>query len=161
MHVQAAVIPASAATAAGMTNRMLIALFALAGMLVSAYLTLYAFGLVGEIACGSGGCQIVQNSPWARFMGVPVALIGLAGYGMLFCAALIGLQPAFEGRRAVAAILLAGAVGGAAFSAYLTYLEAFVIHAWCRWCVVSAVIVGGIVLAAIPEFRNLRRVPSE
>jgi uncharacterized membrane protein len=161
MNVQAAVAPASAGTAAGMTNRMLIALFALAGTLVSAYLALYAFGLVGEIACGSGGCQVVQNSPWARFMGVPVALIGLAGYGMLLVTALIGLQPAFAGSRAVSAILVAGAAGGAAFSAYLTYLEAYVIHAWCRWCVVSAAIVAAIVLAAIPEFRNLRRVPSE
>jgi uncharacterized membrane protein len=103
----------------------------------------------------------VQNSPWARFMGVPVALIGLAGYGMLLVTALIGLQPAFAGSRAVSAILVAGAAGGAAFSAYLTYLEAYVIHAWCRWCVVSAAIVAAIVLAAIPEFRNLRRVPSE
>jgi uncharacterized membrane protein len=141
----------------GMLNRMFVAVLALSGVLVSVYLTLYSFGMIGDLACGSGGCQTVQNSPWARLLGVPVALIGLVGYAVLFITALLGVQPRFAANTAVPVVLCAGAVIGIAFSAYLTYLEAYVIHAWCQWCVVSAAIAALIFAATLPEFRRLRR----
>jgi uncharacterized membrane protein len=71
--------------------------------------------------------------------------------------ALLGLQPRFENGRVVPLLLVAGAGIGLAFSAYLTYLEAFVIHAWCRWCIVSATLAVLIFLASLPEIRQLRR----
>jgi len=52
--------------------------------------------------------------------------------------------------------LLAGGVLGIVFSAYLTYLEAFVIHAWCQWCVISAIIMAVSFLLILPELRRLR-----
>jgi uncharacterized membrane protein len=137
-------------------NRMAIAVLALIGVLISAYMAAYSFGFIGDVACGAGGCLIVQNSPWARFLGVPVGLIGLLGYGALLVAALLGLQPRFAAGRGVPLVLLGGASIGLAFSAYLTYLEAFVIHAWCRWCVASAVLAGLLFLFALPEYRRLR-----
>jgi uncharacterized membrane protein len=146
----------AAVMSAPMTNRMAIAVLALVGLLVSAYMAAYTFGLLGHIACGVGGCQTVQNSPWARFLGVPVSLIGFIGYGALLTAALVGLQPSGTGSRAVATVLAAGATTGLLFSTYLTWLEAFVIHAWCRWCVGSAIIAVGIFLFSLPEFRRLR-----
>lgn len=139
-----------------MLNRMAIALLALVGVLISAYMTAYKFGLLGSIMCGTGGCETVQNSPWAVFMGVPVPVLGLIGYGLLVVTALLGLQPRFMDDRRISIVLLAGALIGAAFSAYLTYLEVSVIHAWCRWCVVSAVLAGLILLAALPEIGRLR-----
>jgi uncharacterized membrane protein len=142
--------------AEAMLNRMVIAVLALVGVLISTYMAAYTFGVLGDIVCGSGGCQTVQNSPWARFMGVPVPLIGLGGYGAMMVVAMLGLQPAFATRRSVPLLLSAGAVVGLAFSAYLTYLEAFVIHAWCRWCVASAVLAVLIFLFTIPELRRLR-----
>lgn len=159
MSTLAAGAPAGAPVDAGTgrPNRMAIAVLALTGFLVSTYLVLYSFGLIGDIACGTGGCERVQNSPWSRFLGVPVALIGWFGYGALFIAALLGLQPRFAERLPVPVVLVGGAATGVLFSAYLTYLEAFVIHAWCRWCVVSAVLAVLIFLSAIPEFRQLRR----
>jgi uncharacterized membrane protein len=150
--------PEAAATSADpMTNRMGITVLALVGVLISTYMSAYSFGFLGEIVCGSGGCETVQNSPWARFYGVPVPLIGLVGYGALLVAGLLGLQPAAAASRAVPFVLAAGATAGLLFSAYLTYLEAFVIHAWCRWCIVSAVLATLIFLFALPEFRRLRR----
>ena len=136
---------------------MAVATLALVGVLISVYMTAYKYGLIGTIACGTGGCQTVQNSPWSIFMGIPVPLIGLVGYGLLFATALIGLQPRFEGDRRIAIVLVLGAVIGAVFSAYLTYLEASVIHAWCRWCVVSAILAALILLFTLPEIGNLRR----
>src|SRR5690606_34145678 len=128
-----------------------LALLALTGVLVSAYMTAYKLGFVGSLVCGTGGCETVQNSPWSVFLGVPVPVIGLLGYGLLFGAALLGIQPRFEDDRRIALVLIGGAVIGAVFSAYLTWLEVSVIHAWCRWCVVSAILAGLILLLSLPE----------
>lgn len=144
-------IPESAAT-----NRMLIALLALIGVLVGAYMSAYKLELFGTILCGTGGCETVQNSPWAVFLGVPVPFIGFFGYGALLVLALLGLQPRFATERWVAALLLSGATLGVVFSVYLSYLELAVIHAWCRWCIGSAVIAILIFLAALPELRRMR-----
>ena len=141
-----------------MMNRMGIALLALVGVLISTYMTAYKFGLLGSIVCGTGGCETVQNSPWSIFLGVPVPIIGLVGYGLLFVVALLGLQARFEDDRRIALLLVVAGVTGAAFSGYLTYLEATVINAWCRWCIVSAILAGLILLFALPE---LRRVQAE
>jgi uncharacterized membrane protein len=140
-----------------MLNRMGLALLALVGVLISAYMSAYKFGLLGTIVCGSGGCETVQNSPWAVFLGVPVPLIGLVGYGGLLALSLAGIQPRFEDDRRIPALLLAGATIGLAFSAYLTWLEFAVIHAWCRWCIISAVLATLIFLLALPELARLRR----
>jgi len=51
--------------------------------------------------------------------------------------------------------LLGGVILGVGFSAYLTYLEAFVIHAWCQWCVSSAIIMVLAFLASLPELRRI------
>jgi uncharacterized membrane protein len=142
--------------ASGATNRMLIALLALIGLLLSAYLSAYRLGLFGTIVCGAGGCETVQNSPWAVFLGVPVPFIGFFGYGALFVVSLLALEPAFAADRRLAAVLLAGGTIGFLFTAYLTYLEYAVIHAWCRWCIASAAIATLIFLAALPELRRVR-----
>jgi uncharacterized membrane protein len=139
-----------------MLNRMAVALLALVGILISAYMSAYRFGMLGTIACGTGGCETVQNSPWAAFLGVPVPLIGLIGYGALFAAALLGVQPRFMEDRRVALILVSGASIGVLFSAYLTWLEAAVIHAWCQWCIVSAILAALIFIFTVPEFRRTR-----
>jgi uncharacterized membrane protein len=138
-------------------NRMVIAVLGLVGVLVSSYMLLYHLGLLGSILCGTGGCETVQNSPWSSFLGVPVPLIGLAGYGALFVIAMLGIQPRFVADRRIGLLLAAGALIGFGFTAYLTYLEAFVIHAWCRWCLVSALLMLLVFAAAIPEFMRLRR----
>jgi len=74
--------------------------------------------------------------------GVPVALLGLAGY--LAIAASLALRGDLG--RAGTALL---AIVGFGFSAYLTYLELFVIDAICQWCVASAVLMTGLVVVAV------------
>jgi uncharacterized membrane protein len=60
-----------------------------------------------------------------------------------------GLQgPSAERRWPTDAILVLAGIG-VAFSGYLSYLEAAVIHAWCRWCLVSAGIIVAIFGAAL------------
>lgn len=138
-------------------SRMVLALLALAGLFVSGYLLLAYLGFGGPIACGeSGGCAAVQASRYAWFLGVPVPLWGVLGYAALLGVALAGLQPTLSGRTWLAGALLGMAIAAFAFSAYLTALEAWVIRAWCRWCVASALLATAIFLAALPEIRRLR-----
>jgi uncharacterized membrane protein len=143
-----------------MRYRMTAALLSLLGFFVSAYLYLYKIGRIGTLACGTGGCETVQQSPWSRFAGVEVALIGMLGYVALLAVSMAGLQPGLAERRWPATLLLALAGGGVAFTVYLTYLELFVIHAICRWCVGSAAIIVAIFAVALLEHRKLARTRS-
>jgi len=124
-----------------MKLRMIAALLSLVGLMVATYLYLYKIGIVGTMVCGTGSCELVQTSRWSRFLGVEVSLLGALGYLAMFGVSLAGLQPTLQQRRWPATALLLLATGALLFSAYLTYVELFLIHAICRWCVASAVIV--------------------
>jgi uncharacterized membrane protein len=106
----------------------------LAGVGVAGYLTYVHYaGLQPFCAGGGHGCERVQSSSYARLGGIPVALLGLGGY---LAIAVALLAPGERARLAAAAL----ALSGFGFSAYLTYLELFVIDAICQWCVASAVL---------------------
>jgi uncharacterized membrane protein len=140
-----------------MIYRMSAALLSLAGLFISAYLYLYKIGKIGTLACGTGGCETVQLSPWSRVAGIEVSLIGVVGYAVLTALSLAALQPGLSSRRwpVLLVTLLAGI--GVAFTIYLTYLELFVIHAICRWCVGSGVIIVAILIATLLDQRRLSR----
>lgn len=138
-----------------MIPRMTAALLSLAGLFVSAYLYLYKIGKIGTLACGTGGCETVQLSPWSRVAGLEVSLIGILGYAGLLVLSLASLQPALVDRKWPTSVLRVLAAFGVAFTAYLTYLELFVIHAICRWCVVSGAIIVAILVVALLDGRRL------
>src|SRR5919107_1179629 len=137
-----------------MILRMSAALLSLLGLFVSAYLYLYKIGKIGALACGAGGCETVQQSPWSRFAGIEVSLLGMAGYAGLLLVSLIALQAGPSTRRWPTTLLLLLSGLGVAFTVYLTYLELFVIHAICRWCVGSAVIILAILIVALLDHRR-------
>jgi uncharacterized membrane protein len=117
---------------------MLMALIALIGVFVSVYLTLYKLGYIGTLVCGTGGCETVQLSRWGEFLGVPVAGWGVVYYVVVLALATAGVQDRFAGSRRLTTALLLVTAWGLLFTLWLTYLELFVIHAICRWCVGSA-----------------------
>ena len=132
-----------------MRHRQAIAVLSLVGFFVALYLWLYKIGAIGVLQCGAGGCETVQTSRYAELFGVPVAFYGVAGYALLLGLSVAGLQPKLLGARGVTAALLVLSTGGFLFSAYLTYLELFVIHAICRWCVASAAVMTVIWVVAV------------
>ncbi|MBM3907811.1 MAG: vitamin K epoxide reductase family protein [Gemmatimonadetes bacterium] len=137
-----------------MTRRMLIAVLALVGLFVAVYLWMFKLGLIGSLSCKIGGCDKVNTSPWAMFLGQPVAFWGVLYYVGTFAAAYAATLERFAADRR-AALLLVGLTGwGVLFSGYLTYLEAAVIHAWCQWCVVSAIIICIMFVLAVWEWRR-------
>jgi protein-disulfide isomerase len=113
-------------------------LAAIVGGAASAYLLVeYVTGQPGLCLTGSG-CDLVRASSFAYPLGVPLPLIGLAFYLVA-----IWLTLAAPDARPIAGVrantaLLGLAVAGAIASAVLTGLEAFVIRAFCSWCLVQA-----------------------
>ncbi|UCF41900.1 MAG: vitamin K epoxide reductase family protein [Gemmatimonadota bacterium] len=139
---------------------MTVAVLSVIGFFISLYLWLWKVGFLGSLACGDGGCETVQLSDYADFLGIPVPFWGMVGYVVMLAVSLGGLQPRWAERREPTLLLLLISGVGIGFTAYLTYLEAFVIHAWCRWCIVSAVIIVLIFMAALAGIRTARR-PAE
>jgi len=135
-------------------RRQAIVLLALVGLLVATYLWLYKIGVIGELQCGTGGCEVVQTSRYADLFGIPVAFYGVAGYAVLFVLGLAGLQPARAGDRRLAVLVAALATAGFAFTLYLTSLELLVLHAICRWCIASAAIMTAIWVLALTGLRQ-------
>lgn len=131
---------------------MVVATLALAGIFVALYLTLYKLGAIGELSCRVGSCETVNSSPWAVFLGAPVAAWGVGFYVLTFAVAMAGLQQRFVDSRplSLGLVLLSGF--GVLFSGWLTYLELFVIRAICQWCVVSAVLVTLIFIVSVLDF---------
>jgi uncharacterized membrane protein len=131
---------------------MLIAVLALCGVFLSLYLALYKAGMIGTLACGTGECETVQLSRWATFLGLPVAAWGVGFYLAVFALSLLGVQERFADSRGFALGLVLVTGWGVLFSLWLTYLELFVIHAICRWCVGSALLTVALFAIAIMDY---------
>ncbi len=113
----------------------------LSGIGVAGYLSAKRL-IGGSLACSRWAqCDTVNNSLYAKIYGVPVAFIGLAGYFVLLGLCLAALQQEGRAQRNVLLFSFLAAVGGVMFSAYLTYIELYVIEAICSWCVASAIII--------------------
>lgn len=135
----------------------LIQLLAVPGLLVAFYLLLYHNGVLFT-TCKAGtweDCGLVSgpNAPYASIGPFPVALIGLLGYAVIFL--LTWLSPWSIGLDSYLPQLLFGVIGLALlFTAGLTALEIFVIHAICRYCLVSAGIIVTMFLLALSNLRQ-------
>lgn len=144
-----------------MRHRMAVAVLALVGALVSTYLLLYKLGALGSLVCGAGdGCERVQASRYATFLGFPVAAYGVGGYVVLLGIALYGLTPGELARPRATRWLAGLSALGVAFSLYLLGLELFVIHAICRWCSVSGVLILAICAVSIGGLVSASRAPA-
>jgi len=121
-------------------SRWLMILLTVAGLGVSAYL-MWGYTIPGAtLACGdSSGCETVKNSAYASLLGIPLPVMGLVTYATLLLLLLASNR--FMTWTAYIALAIFGiSLMGVLYSAYLTYLELFVIEAICRWCVASAII---------------------
>ena len=125
------------------------ALIALAGLADATYLTVIA--LTGETAaCGQAtGCFEVLGSSYARIAGIPVAALGVLGYFAAFTCAIFatfGSQRAWKWFMITVWTMFAATL-------WLLYVQAFVLHAFCRFCLFSAALtflLAGLVVATPP-----------
>ena len=119
------------------------------GLLIALYLS-YVELARAEAICGPiGNCNLVQSSPYAHFLGIPVALLGVANYlalGILW----LSQRMLDDGRLRYALLaIVALTVVGTLFSIYLTSLELFVIEAVCPWCLASAAIMTALMVVSV------------
>jgi uncharacterized membrane protein len=84
----------------------------------------------------------VQSSRYAEVAGIPVAVLGLAAYAAIFATAFSTSELARAGAAAIA-------LGGAAFSAYLLYVQFALIEELCQWCLVSDAVIGLLAIATL------------
>ena len=141
-----------------MTKRTIVAALALAGIFVALYLLLYKLGKIGNLSCTIGSCETVNTSKWAVFLGAPVAGWGVVFYVTLFVLALLSIQDRHADSLGMSELLAVTTGIGFVFSAWLTSLELFVIHAICQWCVISAIIVTTSFVFALLDLRDRRNV---
>jgi uncharacterized membrane protein/thiol-disulfide isomerase/thioredoxin len=126
-------------TSVGQLASWLIPLIIVAGLLVAGYLAYVEMTLV-EATCGVlGDCNAVQQSSYARILGIPVGIIGILGYITILS---LWMVNRFRNQQWLNAALFVMALLGVGFSTYLTFLEPFVIGASCVWCLTSAVVMG-------------------
>ncbi|MFO7683560.1 MAG: vitamin K epoxide reductase family protein [Chloroflexota bacterium] len=130
----------------------IIQLLAIPGIIIAYYLLLYHNGDLYSI-CEPGGfedCGIVSG-PGARYASVgpiPVALIGLVGYIVIFLT--VWLAEWLDVVENYIPEIMVGLTGIAfLFSTYLTILEIVVIHAYCRYCLMSAGIITIMLILAV------------
>jgi uncharacterized membrane protein len=142
-------------TVPGLEGRSwLMRLLALAGTGVSAYLT-YAHLTDQSVACGgSHACDTVQQSVYSEVAGIPIALLGLAAYAVLLVLTLLPGRIPDSLDTYIPLATFGISLIGVLYSAYLTYLELFVIRAICRWCLGSAIIITVFFLLSLPDLKG-------
>jgi uncharacterized membrane protein len=128
------------------TLRLIMVFLTLVGLGVASYLTYIHYAGIDPVCTAGGSCLKVQSSVYSKFVGIPVALMGLIGYVAIMASL---LAPENETSRFATVAIT---VVGFGFSAYLTYRELFSIHAICEWCASSAVILTVLMCLAIWRF---------
>ena len=132
-----------------------IAILAVAGIAVSSVSLYHHFSKSKTSFCNLGqsfDCDLVNRSQYSTFHKVPVALLGMFGYLLV-----LSLATVYREKAETPFILGATVLGGLGFALYLTYLEGFVLHAWCVLCLSSLAIISAItVLAVMNALKTLR-----
>jgi uncharacterized membrane protein len=132
-----------------------IAVLSLAGSVVSSVSLYHHYDNSPSSFCDFGGnfnCDIVNRSTYSQVWGIPVALIGILGYAGLF-----GLATVRRSKTETPKILLVASLAGLGFAFYLTYVEGFVLAAWCILCLCSLAMIFSITMLSAILAMSLRR----
>lgn len=117
------------------TAEVLVLVFAWIGLADTLYL-IYHFITKTDVACPffpPEWCRIVQHAPQSRTLGIPNPILGFGMYAALLVLIYL-FMPAIWAYWAVRIIITIGFL----FSLYFTYVQGFVLKAFCTWCVISA-----------------------
>jgi uncharacterized membrane protein len=129
-----------------------IAILSVAGVIVSSISLERHYAKSSTSYCEFGekfNCDIVNRSEYSSVMGIPVSLIGIAGYGLL-----LTLSTLCRSRPETPTRLLMAAAAGLIFALYLTYIEAYVLTTWCILCLTSLALIASITaLAGVLKLR--------
>jgi uncharacterized membrane protein len=106
------------------------------GLLVSIYMTIYKITSNDSMCIGSGDCKTVNASRYAEVYGIPVAVLGVAGYAAILAVLLLERKPGFFKQNGT--LLFFGlSLTGFLFTLYLIFVETVLIKAYCPFCITS------------------------
>ena len=109
-------------------------LLALVGLADAIYLTVKHIS-GGIVPCTiTSGCEQVLNSSYATIAGIPLAALGALAYFTAFSIAILGAFGNAQARKLLFWVVLLMFL----FSIWLFYLQAFVLQAFCQFCLLSA-----------------------
>lgn len=114
-------------------------LLALLGLVDSIYLLTIHWSWLQAICLGVGECEVVNASIYSELLGIPVAMLGALAYLSIIGTCILNWRRVSEDYAARVQFFIATV--GVAFSAYLTYIELFVLRAICPWCMLSAILI--------------------
>ena len=129
---------------------------AILGTLVSVYMTIFKLTENQKMCLGNGGCSVVNSSSYSEVSGIPVALVGVAGYLAILAILLIENRIKFFKQNGTL-IVFGLSLVGFLFTLYLIYVELALIHALCPFCVTSQITM---TLLFILSVTRLVRQPS-
>lgn len=114
----------------------------------SIYLLVLKYTQAESMCIGNHGCITVNNSSYSMIYGIPVSLLGLFAY--LAIAIVFLLEKKWKPAGSYGPVTIFGlTLTGVLFTTYLTYIELYVIHAVCPFCILSAVLIGILFILAI------------
>jgi uncharacterized membrane protein len=131
-----------------------IALLSVLGIAVSGVSLDHHFRTSKTSYCDFGqsfNCDLVNRSEYSTVAGIPVALIGVLGY-----ATLLLFATAYRAKAETPAILAMVSPAGLSFALYLTYIEKYVLFAWCVLCLSSLAIISVITILCLFLLRQTR-----
>lgn len=139
--------------------RMTIPVLGLTGMGISSYLIYVHYNEIETICLPNFECDFVLSSPYAQMWGIPISVLGLFIYAVMTLLGFWLLFERSEGQDLISLGIYAIALSGTLFTAYLYYLEIFVLHAFCTWCVGSSLVTLGLLaLSLINLFTSERHI---
>jgi uncharacterized membrane protein len=106
------------------------------GLLVSIYMTIYKITSNDSMCIGSGDCKTVNASRYAEVYGIPVAVLGIAGYSAILAVLLLERKPGFFQQNGTL-IFFGLSLTGFLFTLYLIFVEVALIRAYCPFCITS------------------------
>ena len=108
------------------------------GLLVSIYMTIYKITSNDSMCIGSGDCKTVNASRYAEVYGIPVAVLGIAGYSAILAVLLLERNPGFFQTNG-SMILFTLTLAGFLFTVWLVFVEVALIKAYCPFCITSQI----------------------
>lgn len=116
----------------------------LTGLAIAGYLT-WVHYQESALICGVGDCELVQSSDYSEIAGLPIALGGTGVFAMVVGLTVLSMwRPSLETQASIGVFFLA--LTSTFYYVYLTWIEVAVLQAVCQWCVLSSLMMVGILL---------------
>ncbi len=137
-------------------SRLAVPVLGILGIAITSYLTYTHYSGAKAICIAGASCDAVLTSHYSEVWGIPLSLFGLAMYIVITAMGFWFALRESASEHLLALGIYGIAVTGILFTAYLYYLEIFVLHAFCTWCIASSIVLALIFVFSIINFATTK-----